>query len=415
MPSCLHTQKCTQHKHSILWPYGLAEVCIILPFSVTSFRIGEINYRLATDYLPVLGAFIIFLISRKRNWALTSAIFFCAVFTTHFFLASAYAPIPEFSFKDIAPWLARFLVLGMAYVYLSSVITAKTLLSTLVILFRIELIAALLFWVVSFTLGLHIGVSYGPVGAFPRSQGFLTEPSMLSWVIPPFIILSIIDRRGKDVGLAILVGILSFSPTVYLVTLLSIAILTFMAGSRIQKFALYIVVATSICAFSSLHQITNLLANVENPIGSSIYRLLNGLVFFTDSGGGYNVRGDVFFQSIDVINSLGLWSLGAGIGMHVPIGDILAGGAPLDISIISLFLVDFGLPGTLALLLCVCLNFYLIRHDIKLFSVLAAFTIASILNGGGSFAQYFFLSLILIILTKHYTIIMSAAGKSPKT
>lgn len=381
--------------------FGWGEACLLLPLILSSLRIGDVYYRIPSDILPFFGVLLWMISGMRISVAgLITTVIYIVGMPLHLILTHYFNFVPPIPIEEIQFNFARFYGLGLAYVILSFTCRPATFYSTLYILFRLELILAAILWCVSFLGGFAVGVDYGSAGIFPRAQGLLTEPSMLASIAPPFLLLSLNKKAIPDVILACAVCIISFSPTVYLATMIAVLGWLSLYGSSVSRLA---VISVFLIAAGTVNYIDSIAVELSemsqgNPLAYSISRLAEGVQFYLGSYGGYNTRGVIFAQSLEVMETYDLWAVGAGLGMHVPIGDLFAGGAPLDIGIISLALVCFGLSGVFAIVLGVVAALYFGKRNREGSTALIALSGACIINGGGVFIQFLFLSMILISL-----------------
>ncbi|WP_333845697.1 hypothetical protein [Limnohabitans sp.] len=271
--------------------------------------------------------------------------------------------------------------------------------------FKIYLLFTIAIWISSYISGFNIAVdtSYST----PRAQGLVTEPSNLSHFLPALIIYFFKSFDVKWLFVALLTMILTFSPTVYLsliFTMILIGILSINIRS-VLYFILPIIFIILIVVFNWGIILTSIAD--FGQFGEMFVRIIEGFNFIFSGGStGANSRGVLIYDGMDFMSINGLWWIGTGFGSSNAVAIMFNDGMLYDANNWFSFILWFGLPGFVFLLL---LHFALLVELRDRFSksnltfidfLLSGMIISNTINGGGVWIQHIFFALIVFRLLK---------------
>jgi hypothetical protein len=173
----------------------------------------------------------------------------------------------------------KFLLMLSPAIFIVHVMPLEEFSGKILLAVKLVTIISILFYFI----GIGVDTSY----SFNRMQGFASEPSALALPVAILMLHSLINRSWGYFFLASLVGGLALSPTVLLVSLLSLIVYKFIYSSSMTKVFISLL-AVSILFFGL--DIVGFLAEHFSDI--AIIRRINDGLLFAFSGGesGYNTR-----------------------------------------------------------------------------------------------------------------------------
>ena len=293
------------------------------------------------------------------------------------------------------------LLLSSIYIFVAGNISQKIVSDVLHLLIILEIYIAISFWIFSVATGYNIGVDIGSAGWMPRAHGFLSEPSYMSLVIPPALLISYIERNFKNLALSMCALVLAASPTVIFATILLITVFC------IRKIKIYLSFSITLIIILLVYFLlkSNLMLADENTpsLLIPILRLIEGLQFFvaTDSDDYSNTRGAILNQLFDVIDRLEAWHIGAGLGASVKAGDIYNNGIPIDVNFWGVVVLWYGLYFSFFFLATVVFCIMKLQLNSRFFSIYVGTAIACTINGGGVYFQCYFIGLTVIAMRSY--------------
>lgn len=226
-----------------------------------------------------------------------------------------------------------------------------------------------------------------------RVQAFFTEPSALAPFIPVMIILAIRRRRWFVAVLALVLVLLTKSPTVLVVTLVSVPCYWLLIrGNRVLKMGAVALLAGFFAfAINAVTLDPYALARSNSGVVVAGARLLFGLNAIRSGGDlGYNTRFDNTMETWRTLDEHGLLMTGYGLN-SASAYFLMRDGVPSDNSLALTVLFSYGIVGlALFAMAAIVATNRIVRDDPAFAALFLPFLIASLLNSAGGFVTYKF-------------------------
>lgn len=372
-------------------PTITAVVLLSLTF-VASFRINGQLYRIPT---PALLFLLVpnLLAMRLKVGEIMAYLAFVLLTILHLMWLDGTGRIP-FSISDVLKDYTLYAGLIGLYIVFFSTLTWGELEKPAVVFFKSLTLIGLGFWVVAMVAGSSFGVDVSH--QIPRLQSLVTEPSNASHFLPGLLIYSLWQRWWGWSAICAVALLCTFSPTVYLTLIVSVALLWSLTA---RPFILLIV--ASLCTTAVTLIFTNytvLIAALSEAgqLGQAAARILEGISFIASDGrAGANSRAELIFAGVEFMDTYSLWWTGTGFGTSAYIGDAFNDGLLFDSNTWSSLVIWFGVLSVPAWLY---IQYLAVRKREKSFMyvLLISVCVSNTLNGGGIWLQMFFATLLYL-------------------
>ena len=262
--------------------------------------------------------------------------------------------------------------------------------------FKSYIIASLLLFVISILGVANIGVEidYSP----PRIQGMVTEPSNFAHFLPGVFLFFLYSKNYRWIFISLVCCLLTQSPTVYLVLILTIFSSYFIKSKISYKIIVFVVLFLLIMTIGmQWNYLEGLDPSTFDPVRKSSIRIIQGISFLFSLGDlGVNSRGILLLDGIEFMETNKMYWFGVGLGATGPIGEVFNDGLAFDANSIFSFYMWFGAAGVLIYFLAYYKALQGWSPSLLSCIVLSQFFSNSI-NGGGVWIQVtsgFFLILL---------------------
>lgn len=366
---------------------------------VTVIRINGEPLRIATQILfiiPITLQFALYKLSLQRlilvSWLLP-AIFIHALIIDLF-------QCSPLSFNDYAMYFLKYLSLfAIIIIFFSDLTDVDLVEKTIVRFFKFYILISLFLWTISFLTPIKIGVEVN--WGIPRMQGLLSEPSNMSHFLPMMFVLNFINKQWKWLFLSIICIVLTYSPTVYLCTLLTVMLWLLIKTKLITRLILLITCLISNYLIYSYGFILSDFLRSKDFIQLS--RLIDGIsyIFGNETISG-NARAELSNLGVEFLNTYNLWWTGSGFGSSKAIADNFSETQMLfDMSNWLSLVLWFGLIPT-AILISITVYAISIANPKRTITIFfLGLTVSTSLNSGGVYYQSLFFLILFLILSKN--------------
>lgn len=359
----------------------------------TAIRINGDLTRLPTPFLLII-AISLFCLNLKANLYAMGFVSIAILHAVALLVSGKNIIEDDLLFKDLALYCAQLLVYSLCFWSLNYDDAQDLIIK----FFKVYITISIIFWVGSYLSGIYLAVE--PSYSIPRAQGFVTEPSNLAHFLPALIIYFWKSSKYKWAIISTLLMFLAFSPTVYIAFILSLVILNILVLSR--KSAVYMLTMVFAVSIFFLYWefIAPYMINL-GQIGEVVVRIVDGFIFIFENGAtGANSRATLLFDGIEFMNENKLWWTGTGFGSSDAVAVKFNEGMLFDSNNWFSFVLWFGLPALIFLLLIhaalfVRLRSRAIHSKLNLIDcLLVTMVVSNTVNGGGVWVQQLFFVLI---------------------
>lgn len=378
-------------------------------FFITLFfvtlRIGETSHRIPTYFL-FISFFVYLFITNKTSLKVFKVITFIFILTFLHFIISIFFQknfyFINFFYEKLF-WFFQYIILLLIIIYLAFLINEKIFLKSYFKIGKISIYFVYISLLLSIFIKSGIGADVWSNG-WIRPHGFFSEPSNLVYVLPGFLMEGIINKKKINIILIILTIILTLSPTVYGVTLITYLLYFYSSLTKIKK--LIYIIFIILVVFSFVIYGYTLYSNFDssNALSFSIQRLIGGVLKITNNDDSMsNSRADLAYGWYNFINQnpFALY-FGFGLGVSNAYAPYFNDGMTLDSSIIIMLINSFGLLIMLVILGFIIFAIYLSRSNKVYQWIFIPIFVGQIFNPSGVYYQYLVLLLMILILKKHF-------------
>lgn len=177
-------------------------IAIGTPIFFSVFRVQDIYLRIPSYIIIPLGLALLFQIGRISKFSIISTLGWVVFALINYLALFALNPNEFSGGSESLLGFFMVLLLSSIYIFVAGNISQKIVSDVLHLLIILEIYIAISFWIFSVATGYNIGVDIGSAGWMPRAHGFLSEPSYMSLVIPPALLISYIERNFKNLALS---------------------------------------------------------------------------------------------------------------------------------------------------------------------------------------------------------------------
>jgi len=360
---------------------------------LTAIRINGDLTRLPTPFLLII-AISLFCLNLKANLYAMGFVSIAILHAVALLVSGQNIIEDDILFKDLALYSAQLLVYSFCFWSLNYDDAQDLIIK----FFKIYVTISIILWIGSYLSGIYLAVE--PSYSIPRAQGFVTEPSNLAHFLPALIIYFWKSSKFKWAIISTSLMFLAFSPTVYIAFIFSLAILNVLVLSRKSAVYMLAMVFAIYIFFLYWDFIATYMVNL-GQIGEVVVRIVDGFTFIFENGAtGANSRATLLFDGIEFMNENKLWWTGTGFGSSDAVAVKFNEGMLFDSNNWFSFVLWFGLPSLIFLLLIHVALFLKLRRraiDSKLNLIdylLVTMVISNTVNAGGVWVQQLFFVLI---------------------
>lgn len=374
-------------------------------FSVffVALRVGESVNRIPTQYVFILFSIIFFGFSNKKRdiFFYGQLIIIPFFILLHFFFAHLFQEILPEGFGSNFFWFIQYFFLFTLILYFSLSVSKEQILSAYLVNGKYAFIVVYITFVISIFLKKGIGADYWSNG-WIRPHGLFSEPSNLCYLLPGFMMISILNKNKKLLIFTMVTMLIVMSPTVYGVALITFILYLIVYAKLIVKILLSLVIFIS----------TNLLVlfggdlykalEGSGGILTSIQRLIGGVLLVTNNDPSYaNARVDLALGwSNFVSKNHNVLYCGLGLGVSNSYTNAFNDGMTFDTSIILMLINSFGILISAIIIILIIYSFYRVRSNKLFLWVYISLFIGTIFNPSGVYYQYTVLVFLFISMQK---------------
>lgn len=375
-------------------------------FSVffVALRIGESVNRLPTQYVFILFSLIFFGFStKKRDVVFYRQLILIPFFILiHFFFAHLFQDILPEGFGSNFFWFIQYLFLFTLILYFSLSVSKEQILNAYLVNGKYAFIVVFITLAISIVFKKGFGADYWSNG-WIRPHGLFSEPSNLCYLLPGFMMISILKKNKKLLYFTLFTMLIVMSPTVYGVAIITFILYLFVYAKLIVKllFSLIIFVLTNLFVLfgGELYKVLE----GSGGVLTSIQRLIGGVLLVTNNDPSYaNARVDLALGwSNFVSKNQNVLFCGLGLGVSNSYTNEFNGGMTFDTSIILMLINSFGIFIASIIISLIIYSFYRARNDKLFLWVYISLFIGTIFNPSGVYYQYTVLVFFFISMQKN--------------
>jgi len=363
----------------------------LLPAFVVALSVDGELVRINLNWLQAAtsAALIVVAIRQRRDvsWVFWT---YGALLALHIPYAIAHlSPIVGYT----SDYLEKFLLLW-GYLLLTSLAAVILLGKRAAIEIFVALAAvSVMVGIVAFTLNRLTGstIAVHAYGDVIRMQALLTEPSAFAPLVPLLILFGLDLRRWILVLLGLVALVLTFSPTVFLTTVISLVAAGLVSPRTRSLVSVALACGLSLLALAYLTIDVTAIDESSSSIHFTVARLLQGIQSVTSLGDeGVNVRFQSLLEAWQFLEHNELLLTGYGLNSAAVVFLELYG-TPMDNALWISVLTFYGVVGcAFFLLACAWTLIRLVQVRHPYLNIYLSFLVASMLNSAQGFLAYSF-------------------------
>jgi hypothetical protein len=372
-----------------------------------SLRIGEVPHRIPTFIFFILVSLYYFVTSKISRLIINKIIYVSLILILHFLFCLFFQNndnIKDPLFLKLS-WFLQYLFLLILIIWMGLQLDHEILLISYLKIGKISIYFLYLLLFLTLVLNTSLGADVWSNG-WIRPHGFFSEPSNLVYVLPGFLMYGIINKRKIFTFIIIFSILLTLSPTVYGVTIITLLLFYYSRASKYKKLIFIAIFLTVLFLFILFGYYIYQSFDSSNALSFSIQRLIGGILKITNNDDSLsNSRADLAIGWFDFIKlNPFAFVFGFGLGVSNAYTPYYNNGMTFDSSIIIMLINSFGFVIMCLILIFILYAIYISKENKSFQWIFISVFIGQIFNPSGVYYQYFIILLSIVSLNSFYKI-----------